>query len=120
MYVNNNLSKAAYAIPEITLEDILDLSIPDGVYKAVPSTKNLPQTQYGKVEIYSDKTNQWRFVRYTTTQPSRVWITFYNGYGSTVGWNDWEQIATKSDLDAVKAKQINRYVSAEKNTDTVL
>ena len=96
--VNNNLSKAAYAIPEITLEDILDLSIPDGVYKAVPSTKNLPQTQYGKVEIYSDKTNQWRFVRYTTTQPSRVWITFYNGYGSTVGWNDWEQIATKSDL----------------------
>lgn len=118
--VNNNLSKAAYAIPEITLEDILDLSIPDGVYKAVPSTKNLPQTQYGKVEIYSDKTNQWRFVRYTTTQPSRVWITFYNGYGSTVGWNDWEQIATKSDLDAVKAKQINRYVSAEKNTDTVL
>lgn len=95
---DNNLSKAAYAIPEITLEDILDLSIPDGVYKAVPSTKNLPQTQYGKVEIYSDKTNQWRFVRYTTTQPSRVWITFYNGYGSTVGWNDWEQIATKSDL----------------------
>lgn len=95
---NNNLSKAAYAIPEITLEDILDLSIPDGVYKAVPSTKNLPQTQYGKVEIYSDKTNQWHFVRYTTTQPSRVWITFYNGYGSTVGWNDWEQIATKSDL----------------------
>ena len=97
------MSKAAYAIPEITLEDILDLSIPDGVYKAVPSTKNLPQTQYGKVEIYSDKTNQWRFVRYTTTQPSRVWITFYNGYGSTVGWNDWEQIATKSDLsDLVK------------------
>lgn len=98
--VNNNLSKAAYAIPETTLEDILDLSIPDGVYKVVPSTKNLPQNQYGKAEIYSDKANQWRFVRYTTTQPSIVWITFYNGYGSTVGWNNWEQIVTKSDLES--------------------
>lgn len=113
---NNNLSKAAYAIPEITLEDILDLSIPDGVYKAVPSTKNLPQTQHGKVEIYSDKTNQWRFVRYTTTQPSRVWITFYNGYGSTVGWNDWEQIATKSDLSQnIIAKTFSAQVTVKAN-----
>lgn len=38
---------------------------------------------------------------------------------STKGWQE-SPYALKSDLDAVKAKQINRYVSAEKNTDTVL
>ena len=35
------------------------------------------------------------------------------------GWQE-SPYALKSDLDAVKSKQINRYVSAEKNTDTVL
>ena len=44
---------------------------------------------------------------------------YENLYGWT-GWRGWQSYALKSDLDAVKAKQINRYVSAEKNTDTVL
>ena len=94
------MSKAAYTIPETTLTDILDLSIPNGVYKAIPSTKNLPQNQYGKVEIYSDGANQWRFIRYTTTQPSVIWVNFYNGYGSPTGWNGWAQVALKSDLES--------------------
>lgn len=35
-------------------------------------------------------------------------------------WSSWAYYALKSDLDAVESKQINRYTSAEKNTDTVL
>ena len=34
--------------------------------------------------------------------------------------NAWIEYVTKSDLEPVRSKQINRYVSAENNTDTVL
>lgn len=46
----------------------------------------------------------------------RTYVAIYSG--GTVG--KFVEYALKSDLEAVKSKQINRYVSAEKNTDTVL
>lgn len=46
----------------------------------------------------------------------RTYVAIYSG--GTVG--KFVEYALKSDLDAVRSKQINRYVSAEKNTDTVL
>ena len=46
----------------------------------------------------------------------RTYVAIYSG--GTVG--KFVEYALKNDLDAVRSKQINRYVSAEKNTDTVL
>lgn len=46
----------------------------------------------------------------------RTYVAIYSG--GTVG--KFVEYALKDDLEPVKSKQINRYVSAEKNTDTVL
>ena len=54
-----------------------------------------------------------------TWQPKTTYYGVFN-LDETAPTITWREVVTKSDLDAVKAKQINRYVSAEKNTDTVL
>lgn len=46
----------------------------------------------------------------------RTYVAIYSG--GTVG--KFVEYALKSDLEPVRSKQINRYVSAENNTDTVL
>lgn len=114
--VNNNLSKNLYKA--VYTDDIfITTERPTFVYwngntKNTPFKAGLTTCQEGFAFSYGAWADYMTVVCFVKND-STMWIW-------SKGRNDWVEYAAKSDLDAVKSKQINRYTSAEKNTDTVL
>lgn len=88
----SELDSKIYGIPNKNIDDLLDLSAPDGLYRVDPAAKNNPVGTYGICEVRStDDGKGWRFVTFYATEPTNiVWRNFYNSYGTTnPGWGGW-------------------------------
>lgn len=124
--VNNNLSKCniGYSYNGTDGTNAIYTAIPNGstVWFSINGNTKVGQElglsqQYEGVEIIIWKSSDWRGGALAIGGDGSPVMIGQNNGSNSIKWNP---LALKSDLDAVKSKQINRYTSAEKNTDTVL
>ena len=110
--VSDNLSKA------ISCSDLFaDYSAPtfvewNGNTLNTPFKAGFTDCQEGFAFCYGNWNNYMTVIAFAKNS-NKMWA-----WSKAV--NAWIEYVTKSDLEPVRSKQINRYVSAEKNTDTVL
>ena len=110
--VSDNLSKA------ISCSDLFaDYSAPtfvewNGNTLNTPFKAGFTDCQEGFAFCYGNRNNYMTVIAFAKNS-NKMWA-----WSKAV--NAWIEYVTKSDLEPVRSKQINRYVSAENNTDTVL
>ncbi len=110
--VSDNLSKA------ISCSDLFaDYSAPtfvewNGNTLNTPFKAGFTDCQEGFAFCYGNWNNYMTVIAFAKNS-NKMWA-----WSKAV--NAWIEYVTKSDLEPVRSKQINRYVSAENNTDTVL
>lgn len=87
----SELDSKIYGIPNKSIADLLDLSVPDGLYRVDPAAKNNPVGTYGICEVRTTDDKGWRFVTFYATSPANiVRRNFYNSYGTTNPvWSGW-------------------------------
>ena len=69
----------------------LDTNITPGVYAVDSSVSNLPISTYGLMIVIRYLNSNWIFNFFIPTDLTRLYINFYNGYGSA-GWSGWKHV----------------------------
>lgn len=69
----------------------LDTNITPGVYAVDSSVSNLPISTYGLMIVIKYLNSNWIFNFFIPTDLTRLYINFYNGYGSA-GWSGWKHV----------------------------
>ena len=110
--MSNNLYKAAYTDDIFITTDRPMFVYWDGNTKNTPYKSGLTSCTEGFAFSYGAWAGYMTVVCFVKND-STMWIW-------SKSRNAWVEYVTKSDLEAVKSKQINRYTSAENNTDAVL
>lgn len=85
------IQSLAFLLQEDYTDDILSLSSQPGIYSVIPEAENNPTVNYGLLCIIKAENNNWRFVLFIPTDLSKLYINFYNAYGS-IGWGGWKHI----------------------------
>ncbi len=116
-YVNNNLSNRLgnTFVDSSTCSNLNDLDT--GIYNVNNYDGKITNVPFPGGSFMCVVAKQGDLYKYllASVEGSLATKSLING-----SWSSWAYYALKSDLEAVKSKQINRYTSAENNTDAVL
>ena len=82
----------AYKINETAISDILNINNIPGKYSVNPNTLNNPSGKYCLLDISKSSNNNWIFVRLVTTDITKEYWNFYNGYVSPAAWDGWHEV----------------------------
>ena len=71
--------------------DILDISIAPGIYAVKSENPGNPSNNYALLIVIKYDNNNWIFNFLIPTDLTKLYINFYNAYGS-IGWGGWKHI----------------------------